>query len=78
MVNETINYLQIYSNITKDPYGSAAEDDEIALTGVKNVYFPALKEWILSFVNSNKVWSDNITKSFYSSLASSIFVNTYS
>lgn len=55
MVNETINYLQIYSNITKDPYGSAAEDDEIALTGVKNVYFPALKEWILSFVNSNKV-----------------------
>ena len=54
MIN-TVNYLQVYTDISKDPYESAAKDPTKALTGVKNMHFPDLKEWIQSYVTANKV-----------------------
>ncbi|XP_065909470.1 inositol 1,4,5-trisphosphate-gated calcium channel ITPR1-like [Dysidea avara] len=43
----------VYKNIVSDPYKSAAEDPTIALTGVQNIYFPQLKDWIQHYVEQN-------------------------
>ena len=48
--------MKVYDKVTKDPYESAAEDEEKALTGVTNEYFPDLKILILSHVKNNQVW----------------------
>ena len=47
--------MQVYSEVCKNPFESAAEDETKALTGAINSYFPALKEWILSHVKNNQV-----------------------
>ena len=47
--------MQVYSEISKDPYKSSADDDVTALTGVKNKHFPDLKEWLQLHVMNNKV-----------------------
>ena len=47
--------MKVYDNVSKDPYESAANDQEKALTGERNEYFPRLKEWILSHVSNNQV-----------------------
>ena len=48
--------MKVYDKVTKDPYESAAEDEEKALTGAINIYFPDLRKWILSHVSKNQVW----------------------
>jgi len=47
--------MQIYKRIVAEPYKSAAADPEKALTGVKNIYFPRLKNWMLHYVTNNTV-----------------------
>ena len=55
-ISYVICMMKVYDNVSKDPYESAANDQEKALTGERNEYFPRLKEWILSHVSNNQVW----------------------
>ena len=55
-ISYVICMMKVYDNVSKDPYESAANDQEKALTGERNQYFPCLKEWIHTHVSKNQVW----------------------
>lgn len=37
------------------PYDDTGDDETVALTGVENLHFPALKEWILDTIKEKTV-----------------------
>ena len=46
---------KIYDTICFDPYSDTSERKTIALTGVENIHFPDLQEWILATLKENTV-----------------------
>ena len=45
-------FPQIYDEMVEDPYADTGADDITALTGVKNEYFPDMKEWIKDYISA--------------------------
>ena len=41
---------QVYDKIQKDPFAGTGDKETVALTGVENVNFPEMKEWILDHI----------------------------
>lgn len=41
-----VNCLQVYDNVVENPYEDTGGKDTVALTGVENIYFPAMRDWI--------------------------------
>lgn len=55
-------FLQVYDETKEDPYADTGGDDVTALTGVKNEYFPKMRDWIKEYVEAfaEKVsWASN-------------------
>ena len=51
-MSDIIIYIisQVYSEVSRDPYKFAAEDQTKAMSGEINIHFPALKEWMESYI----------------------------
>ena len=42
--------MQVYENVVEDPYADTGSDDETALTGVVNIYFPRMRDWMKEYI----------------------------
>ena len=38
--------IKVYDEVVENPYEESGGDDEEALTGVRNIHFPAMRTWI--------------------------------
>ncbi|XP_019851941.1 PREDICTED: inositol 1,4,5-trisphosphate receptor type 3-like [Amphimedon queenslandica] len=45
-------YSFVYDGLSATPYDDTGDEETIALTGVENLHFPDLKNWILDTINS--------------------------
>ena len=48
--------LQVYSDLSENPYEECDHMDALALTGEVNEQFTSLKKWILKTIKSNQVY----------------------
>jgi len=46
---------QVYDQIKEDPFAGTGDKDTIALTGVENVNFPQMRDWILEHIKDSEV-----------------------
>ena len=44
---------QVYDQIQEDPFAGTGEKDTIALTGVENINFPQMRDWILEHIKDS-------------------------
>jgi inositol 1,4,5-triphosphate receptor type 1 len=54
---------QEYDAVVEDPYADTGGEDTVALTGVENIYFPAMRDWIKEHIESaarKKVMASNM------------------
>ena len=42
---------QVYDDVVEDPYADTGGNEEEALTGVINIYFPEMKKWIFQYLS---------------------------
>ena len=42
----------MYDDVRENPYEDTGGEDTIALTGVENIYFPAMRDWIKEHIES--------------------------
>ena len=45
-------YAQVYDNVVENPYKDTGGKDTVALTGVENIYFPAMRDWIKKHIKA--------------------------
>ena len=45
-------YGQVYGDVVENPYAESGGKDTEALTGVENIYFPAMRDWIKEHIES--------------------------
>jgi hypothetical protein len=50
-VLETLSLSFVYDKVVEDPYADTGGNEEEALTGVVNIYFPEMKKWIFQYLS---------------------------
>ena len=62
----TFDLTQVYDEVVEDPYADTGGNEEEALTGVINIYFPEMKKWIFKYLSEvadkvSVVWCQKIS-----------------